>query len=121
MQLKQLEFKEWEKERDIQLRLKELELKEKELALQVKLKEVEVRRTGSSSIPPDASATPPFDVSKHIKFVPTFHETEIDISYFEKVARSLKWPEEERTLLLQSSLVGKAKEVYSALSVKDSG
>ena len=51
LQLKQLEFKEWEKERDVQLRLKELELKEKELALQVKLKEVEVRPTGSSSIP----------------------------------------------------------------------
>ena len=37
------------------------------------------------------------------------------------MARSLKWPEEEWTLLLQSCLVGKAREVYSALSVKDSG
>ena len=39
---------------------------------------------------------------------------------FEEVARSLKWPEEEWTLLLQSSLVGKAREVYSSLSIDDS-
>ena len=103
--------------------MKELELKEKELALQVKLKELEVRATGSSSIHADAPATPPFNVSKYIKFIPAFRETEVD-KYFlhhEKVARSLKWPEEEWTLLLQSSLIGKAREVYSALSVDDSG
>ena len=112
-----------EKKRDAQLRLKELELKEKELALQVKLKELEVKATGSPSGSSDASATLPFDVSKHIKFVPAFHETEVDkyFLHFEKVARSSKWPEEEWTLLLQSSLVGKAREVYSALSVDDSG
>ena len=77
------------KEWDAQLILKELELKEKELALQVKLKELEVRDTGSFSVPPDAPATPLFNVSNNIKFVP---ETKVD-KYFlrsEKVARSLK-------------------------------
>ena len=51
-----------------------------------------------------------------------FREAEVDkyFLHFEKVARSLKWPEEEWTLLLQSSLVGKAREVYSALSIDDS-
>ena len=64
-----------------------------------------------------------FDVSKHIKFVPSFSELEIDkyFSHFEKVAQSLKWPKDTWTLLLQSSLVGKARGVYSALSVEDSG
>ena len=77
--------------------MKELELKEKELALQVKLKELEVKATGSPLVSSDAPATLPFDVSKHIKFVPAFHETEVDkyFLHFEKVAGSLKWPEEE--------------------------
>ena len=66
--------------------------------------------------------TPSLDVSKHIRFVPDFREAEVDkyFIHFEKVAKSLKWPEREWTLLLQSSLVGKAREVYSALSIDDS-
>ena len=39
---------------------------------------------------------------------------------FEKVAQSLKWPKEAWILLLQSGLVGKARAVYSALSVEES-
>ena len=42
------------------------------------------------------------------------------LSTFEKVARSLKWPDKEWTLSLQSSLVGKARVVYSVLSVDNS-
>ena len=66
--------------------------------------------------------TPSFDVSKHIRFVPDFRETEVDkyFLHFGKVTRSLKWPEREWTLLLQSSLVGKARKVYPALSIDDS-
>ena len=41
--------------------------------------------------------------------------------HFEKVAQSLKWPTEAWTLLLQSGLVGKARAVYSALSIEESG
>ena len=33
---------------------------------------------------------------------------------FEKIAASLKWPEEIWTMLLQSVLIGKAQEIYSA-------
>ena len=36
------------------------------------------------------------------------------------MASNLKWPEDNWVLLLQSSLVGKAREVYSALSVEES-
>jgi len=63
-----------------------------------------------------------FDVSKYVKFVPDFWETEVN-KYFlhsEKVASNLKWPEDHCALLPQSSLVGKAREVYSALSVEES-
>ena len=61
-------------------------------------------------------------MSKHVKFVPSFSETEVDkfILHFKKVAQKLKWPRESWTLLLQSGLVGKARGVYSALSVEES-
>ena len=36
------------------------------------------------------------------------------------MVRSLKWPEQEYILLLQSSLVGREREVYLALSIDDS-
>ena len=118
LQLKRLEFQERDKERAAQLRLKELELRERELALQVQLKELEVRANKGTTVVPEV-VTPSFDVSKHIRFVPDFREAEVDkyFLHFEKVAKSLKWPERQWTLLLQSSLVGKAREVYSALSI----
>ena len=54
--------------------------------------------------------------------MPTFSEIEVDkyFLHFEKVACSLKWPEESWTLLLQSTLVGKVQETYSALSIEES-
>ena len=59
---------------------------------------------------------------RHIRFVPPFQETEPDkyFLHFEKVATSLEWPKEVWILLLQSTLVGKAREVYSTLSVDQS-
>jgi len=44
------------------------------------------------------------DVGKHIRFVPSFQEVEVDkyFMHFEKIAVSLKWPEEIWTVLLQS-------------------
>jgi len=53
--------------------------------------------------------------------VPDFCEIEVDkcFLHFEKVAKNLKWLEDNQVLLLQSSLVGKVREVY-ALSVDDS-
>ena len=117
LQLKRLEIEECEKEQEACLRLKELEFKEKELSLQVKLKELEVR----SKDRPEAVGVA-FDVSKYVKLVPDFWETEVDkyFLHFEKVASNLKWPEDNWALLLQSSLVGKAREVYAALSVDES-
>ena len=38
--------------------------------------------------------------------------------HFEKVATNLRWSPELHTMLLQSVLVGKAWEVYLALSVE---
>ena len=97
--------------------MKELEFKEKELSLQLKIKELEVK---SKDCHETVGAA--FDVSNYVKFVPDFRETEVDkyFLHFEKVASNLKWPADHWALLLQSSLVGKAREVYSALSVEES-
>ena len=63
-----------------------------------------------------------FDVTKHIRLVPPFQEKEVDkyFLHFEKVAENLKWPKEHWTLLLQSVLIGKAREIYTQLGVEQS-
>jgi len=54
--------------------------------------------------------------------VPLFQDTEVDkyFLHFTKVAASLEWPKEVWTLLLQSTLISKGREIYSALSVDQS-
>ena len=63
-----------------------------------------------------------FDVTKHIRFVPPFQEKEVDKYFlnFEKIAENLKWPKEHWTLLLQSVVIGKAREIYIQLSFEQS-
>ena len=121
LELRRLEFQEREHERENQLKLKELELKEKELSIQLKLRELESRPAPIPPTPSTATLTG-FDVSKHIRLVPPFQEKEVDkyFVHFEKIANSLEWPQEVWTLLLQSVLTGKAREIYSALSVEKS-
>jgi len=114
LELKKLEYQEQERERSNQLCLKELELKEQELALQLKIKELELAGATASSF----SKSEKFDM----RFVPPFQDTEVDkyFLHFEKVASRLEWPKEVWTLLLQSTLTGKAREIYSALSADQS-
>ena len=71
---------------------------------------------------PSHSRQAEFDVTKQVRFVPPFQETEVDkyFLHFEKVASSLSWPKQVWTLLLQSSLLGEAREAYSALSIEQS-
>ena len=118
LELKRLEYQERDRERETQLRMKELELKEKEIAMQLRLRELEARPTSPTSTPTVGSTG--FDVSKHIRLVPPFQEEEVDkyFIHFEKIATSLEWPREVWTILLHSVLVGKAREIYSALPVE---
>ena len=89
-----------------------------EIAVQIKAKELELATATARS----SSTSEQFDVTRHIKFVPPFQETEPDkyFLHFEKITTNLSWPEKVWTLLLQSVLVGKAQEAYSALSVDQS-
>ena len=61
-------------------------------------------------------------MSNQIQFIPPFQEAEVDkyFLYFERISSSLEGPKEIWTLLLQSVLLGKTQETYSALSVDHS-
>ena len=63
-----------------------------------------------------------FDVTKHIRLVSPFQEKETDkyFLHFEKVAENLKWLKEHWTLLLKSVMIGKAREIYTQLTVEQS-
>ena len=103
IQKEKLEQAEKEKERQYNLRMKELEMQGK-----VKTKPLDLGIH--------------FDVTKHIRLVPQFQEKEVDkyFLHFEKVAENLKWPKEHWTLLLQSVVIGKAREIYTQLSLEQS-
>ena len=109
-----------ENAKENQVKLKELEFKEKELTVQLKMHELE----SHSPVVPAMTATksPGFDVSKHIRLVPPFQEKEVDkyFVHFEKIVTSLESPRKVWTLLLQSLLIGKAREIYLALPVEKS-
>ena len=109
-ELRELEFKEREllereKEREVQIEKQRLdhELEMKKLEMQEKL--------GCSH--PISSSSVKFDVSKYNKLVPPFHEADVD-KYF----LHFEWPKKHWPMLLQSVLVGKAREIYTQLSVE---
>lgn len=115
-ELRELEFK----DRELQEREKEREaqIEKQRLDHELEMKKLEVKeKLGSSYSVPSSSAK--FDVSKYIKLVPPFHETDVDkyFLHFEKIAQNLEWPKKHWPMLLQSVLIGKAREIYTQLSV----
>ena len=92
------------------------ELKQKELDAKIKHEQEKLEKQDSSG----ASTHSGFDATKNIRLVPKFEEKEVDkyFLHFEKIAENLKWPKESWTSLLQSVFVGKAREIYSSLSME---
>ena len=78
--LKKLEQQERAKESEAEVKCKELQLKKEELEMQLRLRKLEFSwNTVSSDAPVEAKAKSPiFNVSRHIKFVPSFSVTEVD-------------------------------------------
>ena len=105
---------EFEREKNAQDRELELQIKQLEFDTQKMKHELELEARAKSKTE--------FDVSKSIRLVPKFQEKDVDkyFIHFEKIAENLKWPKEFWPLLLQSSFLGKAREVYSALSLAQS-
>ncbi|XP_073771215.1 uncharacterized protein [Danio rerio] len=106
MRKMELELQKEREEREFQLRKLELELK-------LKSHQAPVISAAESNV---------FDVHKNIRLVPPFLEREVEkyFQHFERVAESLKWPKTFWTLLLQCVLIGRAQDVYSALTTEQS-
>ena len=96
---------------------RENELRERESQRQFELEKL--RLLNRKEVSPVRSE---FDAAKNIRLVPKFQEKAVDKYFpqFEKVAANLKWPKKYWSTLLQSVLIGKAAEVYSALAIADS-
>ena len=111
---KEREREEREKERE-----REREEREKEREFQFRMMEIEMQERANQ---PKQKIEYNFDVAKHIRLVPPILEKEVDkyFLHFEKVAENLNWPKEHWTLLLQSVLIGKAREIYTQLGVEQS-
>ena len=107
------EKREWEREREE----KEREFRLREQELELKKLELQVQANAQSPI---VSSGQKFDVTKHVRMVPPFQEREVDqyFLHFEKIATNCGWPKDSWTMLLQSVLVGKAREIYSQLSIE---
>ena len=122
-----LEMEEREKEKQREMEREKLEQQERieiekeKLHFELKMKELELEgKSKSKPLPLDSGKS--FDVTKHIRLVPPFQEKEVDkyFLHFEKVAENLKWPREHWTLLLQSVVIGKTREIYTQLSLEQS-
>ena len=113
------EEREKEREREREREEREREEREKEREFQLRMREIEMQERANQ---PKQKIKNNFDVTKHIRLVPPFQEKEVDkyFLHFEKVAENLNWPKEHWTLLLQSVLIGKAREIYTQLGVEQS-
>ncbi|KAK3089262.1 hypothetical protein FSP39_002191 [Pinctada imbricata] len=114
----QLQFEKEEKERQFE-REKQERMHEKEL--QFELEKLKLEK-GAKENPVPSPVKSEFDAAKNIRLVPKFQEKSVDkyFPHFEKIAANLKWPRDFWPTLLQSVLIGKAAEVYSALSIAES-
>uniref|UniRef100_UPI00358F918B uncharacterized protein n=1 Tax=Myxine glutinosa TaxID=7769 RepID=UPI00358F918B len=118
------ELKERLEEKKAEERKAERELRERDSALQqeIKLKELDLMKE-RVEVPSMLTGLTPsqntWDVGRHVRLVLPFNEKEVAkfFSHFEKVAQLLQWPEESWTMLVQSVLVGKAQDIYSALPI----
>ena len=106
-------------EREEREKIREREERQKEREFQLRMRETEMQERANQ---PKQKIEYNFDVAKHIRLVPPFQEKEVDkyFLHFEKVVENLNWPKEHWTLLLQSVLIGKAREIYTQLGVEQS-
>ena len=117
VQKERMEMEEREKEKERQIQIEREKLK---FDAELRMKELEMQNMMVKWQPLDSGTH--FDVTKHIRLVPPFQEKAVDkyFLHFEKVAENIKWPKEHWALLLQSVIIGKAREIYTSLTVEQS-
>ena len=102
---------------ELELRKFEIQANLEKQKLELEMKRLELKSRSNFDM---LDSQIPFDITKYIKLVPPFLEQDVDkyFLHFEKVAYNLKWPKEYWSMLLQSVLVGRAREIYTQLSVE---
>ncbi|KAK3095427.1 hypothetical protein FSP39_014552 [Pinctada imbricata] len=120
---KERQFEKEEKIRQFEREKEEREKQERmhEKELQFELEKLKLEKSAKEN-PVPSLVKSEFDAAKNIRLVPKFQEKSVDkyFPHFEKIAANLKWPRDFWPTLLQSVLIGKAAEVYSALSIAES-
>ncbi len=116
--IKQMEAKDREE-------VRKLEMERLQLGHEEKMKELEFRvrsETGTASFHTASVSPPRCDVGRNISLVPPFSEKDVEkyFSHFERVTTTLEWPKHVWTLLLPCALTGEAQELYSALTLTQS-
>uniref|UniRef100_A0A8C6T4W0 CCHC-type domain-containing protein n=1 Tax=Neogobius melanostomus TaxID=47308 RepID=A0A8C6T4W0_9GOBI len=111
LEMRRLECREHEQQRDFELRKLELEA---DLRRRESLQGVYSQRSNLVEAE--------FDVNKCIRLIPPFTGRDVDKYFvlFEHVATTLGWPRNVWPLLLQCVFTGKAQEAYASLSPEDS-
>lgn len=103
--------------------LERIKYKQEQLKLDVELQKLALIKDGKLSARSlnEESITSTFDIASNLRLMPQFNEQDVETFFclFERVADSRGWPSEDRTLMLQCVLTGKAQEAYSALSSDD--
>ena len=111
-----------DKEREERMQREQIEKEERmhREKLDFELQKLKLEKGRENPVPSHVKSE--FDAAKNIRLVPKFQEKSVDKYFpqFEKIAANLKWPREFWPTLLQSVLIGKAAEVYSALSLAES-
>ena len=115
VQKERMKMEEREKEKERQMQIEREKIK---FDTELRMKELEMQNMTVKRKPLESCVY--FDITKHIRLVPPFQEKEFDkyFLHFEKVAENLKWPKEHWTLLLQSVIIGKAREIYTQLTAQ---
>uniref|UniRef100_A0A8C1RHP2 Gypsy retrotransposon integrase-like protein 1 n=1 Tax=Cyprinus carpio TaxID=7962 RepID=A0A8C1RHP2_CYPCA len=115
-----LEMQQREREAERQLEYNKIK-SDREIALERfrLIAEGKIISDTGGDVPIGPARTP--DISNMARLLPRFNEKDPDVffSLFESVADDRGWSDSERTLLLQSVLVGKAQEAFIALSVPE--
>ena len=110
---------------EFELEMKKLELMREREEREFKLREMEIEREIRLAEVKNLShrKESETEVVRNIKLVPKFNEKDVEkfFLHFEKVAENMGWSKAIWPMLLQSVLTGKAQEVYSALSIEQSG
>ena len=117
--MEKLKFESQERERERALELEKMKIENERAERDRQFELEKLRLSDKKEVSPVISE---FDAAKNIRLVPKFQEKAVDKYFpeFEKVAANLKWPKKYWSTLLQSVLIGKAAEVYSALAIADS-